>query len=256
MPQPPSVVGLPVRAASAARAALALCPPGEVLVHRQSFAHTHLYAGSSGLVALTDRTASHSVCGVRVDPQTFAELADVRYLLAGDRVLVADRFTIELRRIWRTRVPRLRLPSRATLEDLRDRLADAALGLPLGTELRPAALVGLGGGLTPSGDDILCGALGAAHAWSTQARIDELWSEAIGRIATTTDLSGQFLHAAWRGQVAGELRALLMALPTHRWHPAYDELLRVGHTSGADLAHGVFLMLSTLHDDEENRIDD
>lgn len=252
----PVPLAVPVRIASAARSALALCPPGEVLVHRQSFAHTHLYAGTAGLVALTDRTASHSVCAVRVDPLTFDELSGVRYLLAGHRVLAGDHLTIELRRTWRTQVPRLRRPSYTTVRRLRELLGEAARGLPLDAELRPADLVGLGEGLTPSGDDVICGALGAAHAWSSQSHVDALWSQAIPRIGTTTELSAQFLHSAWRGQVTGELRALLVALSTGRWQAEYDELLRVGHTSGADLAHGVLLLLSTLHDDEENRIDD
>lgn len=244
------------RVASAARCALALCRPGEVLVRRHSFAHTHLYAGSAGLLAVTDEAASRSVCAVRVDPQTFSELSNARHLLVGERTLASDRVTIEVRRTWRTRVPRLPRPTSGTLASLRARLEHADRGLPMHTRLEPSLLVGRGQGLTPSGDDVVCGALAAAHAWSSQRRVDALWSATVGGLAGTTDLSAQFLRSAYGGHVSGELRALLLALSAGRWQAELDELLRVGHTSGADLAHGVFLLLSTLHDDEENRIDD
>ena len=244
-----------IRSASAARAARDLLVPGDVLSQVHRFAHTLLYAGSRGLVAITDRTASHSVCAVRVAPETFADLATTDYLDVGVRTLHAGSLTIDLARTWDTRVRAWRRPPAQVCSELRHALAEAGRGLPLDTALEPADLVGRGEGLTPSGDDLLCGAFGAAHAWGEPADVERLWALTVPHLAGTTDLSAQFLRSAAAGQVAGELRELLLGLSRGVWRAAYDDLLRLGHTSGADLAHGTLLYLDTLHrvanDDEE-----
>lgn len=239
------------RAASLAQSALELLTPGDVLVHRHTFEHTHLFAGQHGLVALTDRAASRSVCAVRLDPATFADLDGVRYLLVAEHRLVADGLTIDLRRTWRTRIARLPLPAPEVRSALADAVSSAGRGLPMTTALEPRRLVGLGAGLTPSGDDILCGALAAAHAWGDRSRVDALWSGALPHLGGTTALSGQLLATAWRGHACGELRELLIGLSRGRWRSSYDELLRIGHTSGADLAHGVLLLLNDLPELDE-----
>ncbi|WP_153504736.1 DUF2877 domain-containing protein [Cumulibacter manganitolerans] len=234
------------RVASAARSARALLVPGDVLGRVHSFAHTHLYAGCRGLVAVTDRTASHSVCAVRVDPQTFADLATATYLDVQAQALVSGQLAIEVRRTWDTRVRAMRRPPERIPGELWTALHSSRHALPLSTELQPAALVGRGEGLTPSGDDLLCGVLAAAHAWSGPDEVSRLWQRIVPHLAGTTDLSAQFLRSAYEGHVAGELRELLIGLARGPWRPAYDDLLRLGHSSGADLAHGVLLHLETL----------
>lgn len=255
MQKPAAATPARVLSASAAQAALDLLIPGEVLVRRHGFAHTQLFAGSRGMVALTDQTASRSVCAVRLDQRAFDELSGVTYLLAGDRVLHADDMSIELRRTWRTSVPSLPGPEARVLTELREELERTETGLPVDSALDPASLVGLGAGLTPAGDDLLCGALAAAHAWSDRATVDGLWSGCLPRLGATTDLSAQFLRTAWRGHVAAELRELLLGLSGGRWRRAFDVLTRIGHTSGADLALGVLLMCTNLQNDDEGVLD-
>jgi Protein of unknown function (DUF2877) len=110
-------------------------------------------------------------------------------------------------------------------------------------------LVGLGPGLTPSGDDVLAGMLlalrllGGALRGGTRA----VWlADWLGAAVTsdasdrTTSVSATLLHCAARGQAAAEVAAVLRAFagqePAAR---AATRLLAAGHTSGADLAWGL-----------------
>lgn len=103
-------------------------------------------------------------------------------------------------------------------------------------------LVGLGPGLTPSGDDLLAGFLLLAHrsGWATPAPLREaIRSLPPGR---TTAVSESLLHWAAEG-VANEralhwLDGLLQGAP-----PPIDPVLAIGATSGADFAAGVLLAL-------------
>jgi Protein of unknown function (DUF2877) len=127
------------------------------------------------------------------------------------------------------------------------------------------ALLGLGPGLTPSGDDVLAGMLVGLHhlEW---ARAD--WrppdaNRANGRaghghvsvasvrdaIASrvlsdaprrTTTLSAALLAHAAHGEAAGEVTAVLNSLCGRRpLSPALMRLLAVGHSSGYDMACGI-----------------
>lgn len=112
------------------------------------------------------------------------------------------------------------------------------------------ALVGLGGGLTPSGDDVLCGLISAGRTLAAALGAGDL-DRALHRVGgalladageRTTALSAALLWHAARGELArparGLLRALLGRTPLD---PALDALLAVGHSSGRDLAVGVRL---------------
>ncbi|WP_143658185.1 DUF2877 domain-containing protein [Embleya scabrispora] len=146
---------------------------------------------------------------------------------------------------------------------LRAALDTAATGLPAGARADPAELsryaytdperaagaalrlIGLGPGLTPSGDDVLCGfllalrhldprAAGARHAHTLGARVA---AHAPGR---TTDLSAALLGHAARGDGCTQLIDLIGAMGRDTGVlPCLRRLLTVGHTSGADLALGV-----------------
>ena len=112
--------------------------------------------------------------------------------------------------------------------------------------LQPARLVGAGPGLTPSGDDVLAGALVAAHATSDPrlprwraATLDAL------RTQTTTAVSrGLLLHAA-DGWATPELAAFVTAVCRGSMSTETERLLAVGHTSGAALAAGALHVLGT-----------
>jgi Protein of unknown function (DUF2877) len=110
-----------------------------------------------------------------------------------------------------------------------------------------AAVAGLGPGLTPSGDDLLAGAL-AMHAWAEAAGLIAgggplrlaIWEAVAPR---TTRLGSQLLGAAVTGEVATPLAALLTSLfrRVATFPPDLAPLLAVGATSGADLLAGVRL---------------
>jgi uncharacterized protein DUF2877 len=115
------------------------------------------------------------------------------------------------------------------------------------------ALLGRGPGLTPSGDDILMGLL-AALQW--QARLGALASEPISALTAavlaaapqqTTRLSTRLLHHAAAGTLyapAMDLGAALLAGDPASVPAPAARLFAIGHTSGADMAHG--LLLGTL----------
>jgi uncharacterized protein DUF2877 len=111
------------------------------------------------------------------------------------------------------------------------------------------SLVGLGPGLTPSGDDMLTGVLlalrllgGAIRGGTRAVWLADWLSAAVTCYASerTTSVSATLLHCAARGQAAAEVAAVLRAFAGQEAAgPAMARLLTVGHTSGADLAWGL-----------------
>ncbi|WP_067462197.1 DUF2877 domain-containing protein [Actinomadura macra] len=107
-------------------------------------------------------------------------------------------------------------------------------------------LVGLGPGLTPSGDDVLAGFL-LAHRHLTppphpRAGFASALGARVGRLAPgrTTALSAALLDHAARGDGCPQVIGLVDAVGGHASVASrLGELLPVGHTSGADLALGV-----------------
>lgn len=112
-------------------------------------------------------------------------------------------------------------------------------------------IAGLGGGLTPAGDDFLVGLFLAAWA-GLFGRKAQPHCSAIAEAARplTTRLSAAYLHAAARGECMERWHGLLKAISTwnvDRLSPEIGALLRVGHTSGADALAG-FLAPLLLED--------
>ena len=107
------------------------------------------------------------------------------------------------------------------------------------------ALVGLGDGLTPGGDDVLAGLLTGLHA-TGQVELASLVGEHAlqGVLDRTTVLSADLLRLAAAGHACVEALDVLRAVHTgHQVPPALNGLLSIGHTSGADLATGLGLGL-------------
>ncbi|WP_067478090.1 DUF2877 domain-containing protein [Actinomadura hibisca] len=129
---------------------------------------------------------------------------------------------------------------------LAERCADGDLA---GAVEAAERIVGLGPGLTPSGDDILAGLLvtlrlfGAAVPAGGRA----VWlADWLGAAVTadaetrTTALAATLLHCAAAGAAGAEVGAALRAVAGQEAPgPAARRLLAAGHTSGADLAWGV-----------------
>jgi hypothetical protein len=117
-----------------------------------------------------------------------------------------------------------------------------------------AALVGLGPGLTPSGDDFLCGFLAAA--WARRPEPDPggglvaaLNRAVAASLGATGEISASLLRVAIRGHWPTPLADLARALAGDRSSEALDGLERLcalGGSSGADLATGFLFGLDIL----------
>jgi hypothetical protein len=107
-----------------------------------------------------------------------------------------------------------------------------------------AALIGAGDGLTPYGDDVLCGWLAVHRA--AGVRTPDVEAE-IRRLADrTTLLSATLLDCAAYGEVIPEFAAFLRALGSKAEPAAAAALAAVGHSSGRGLLEGARLALVGL----------
>jgi hypothetical protein len=105
-------------------------------------------------------------------------------------------------------------------------------------------LVGRGGGLTPLGDDVLCGWLAAHRAAGVATPgVDDAVRRALPR---TTTLSATLLECALAGEVADLVAAYLRNLGSRHAAAARTALAALGHSSGGGLAHGIDLAVAEL----------
>ena len=113
-----------------------------------------------------------------------------------------------------------------------------------------AGLAGLGGGLTPSGDDYLIGLMHALWATQPDAHARTLSrAMAYAAVARTTELSAAWVAAASKGQAAQHWHELFEDLiegDERALEPAVHSLMNVGHTSGADALTGFLAALDVL----------
>lgn len=103
-------------------------------------------------------------------------------------------------------------------------------------------LIGLGPGLTPSGDDVLRGYFAVR---SVTGQLPP-WTRGLLRAAAsrTNALSCQLLWHATRRRLSQRLGEVVVALITDSdWQEPVERALREGHTSGADALVGVLLAL-------------
>ncbi|MFC0863504.1 DUF2877 domain-containing protein [Sphaerimonospora cavernae] len=116
-------------------------------------------------------------------------------------------------------------------------------------------LIGLGPGLTPSGDDMLSGLLvtlrhlGRAADAPGAVRLADWLAAAVTYDARTrtTPISATLLHCAAHGQAGSEVLGVLRGVAgLQPLEPAVHRLLRLGHTSGADMLLGIRIGLSAV----------
>ena len=105
-------------------------------------------------------------------------------------------------------------------------------------------LVGRGDGLTPLGDDVLCGWLATHRAAGVPTPVVDAVVRAL--MPRTTLLSATLLDCALHGEVLPEFAAYLAALGTRTERRRATELEAVGHTSGAGMLYGAGLALTEL----------
>jgi len=111
-------------------------------------------------------------------------------------------------------------------------------------------LVGAGRGLTPSGDDALCGVLLGLRAAAAPARVlRDVACSVRDSLPATTSLSASLLLAAIDGYAVPEVAALVRAAAAGDAAGLYrllPEVLAIGHSSGADLLAGLAGTLDAL----------
>jgi hypothetical protein len=106
-------------------------------------------------------------------------------------------------------------------------------------------LEGRGGGLTPTGDDVLAGVL-LVHAW--RGDDPHVLSE-VARSAATTNLSRSFLTWAARGQSVAPVHDLLDRAAVHDpagFDQAVATVSAIGGSSGVALLWGIELAATTV----------
>jgi hypothetical protein len=195
----------------------------------------------------------------------------------GDEVMVGDGAvplpgaTIRAVRTWRPQpvrpapgrivpaalLPPVRLTWRTTARTVTaGLLADRSSGHPAPAAVlaaRVATLVGAGPGLTPSGDDVLCGILlGLRLGCDTGPLVDTLWAAVRPRLSTTTSLSAALLTEAAAGYAVAPVVRLTRALADAQpavVAEALHAVLDIGHSSGADLLGGLAGCLDALAHD-------
>jgi len=130
-------------------------------------------------------------------------------------------------------------PRPAAIEAFGRWLAD-----PIRTPEAAAGLVGLGPGLTPSGDDLIGGALCALHALGRVEIANRLsdWALPLAR-ANTSRISRAHLECAAQGECGEAVGEAITALMLGE-AVDLDRIHAIGHTSGWDALAGVSLALS------------
>ncbi len=114
-------------------------------------------------------------------------------------------------------------------------------------------LIGLGQGLTPSGDDFLVGFLTALRCMAgknkkRQAFFRDLRKMIVYYSHQTTDISRTYLYHATRGQVSSKLASLVEAIArgegSERLLQVAKDAMQVGHSSGMETVAGLLIGLS------------
>lgn len=129
-------------------------------------------------------------------------------------------------------------------------LLQATRKLDLEAASAARALIGLGSGLTPAGDDLLVGYLAGLFCtvWERPGRqefVSGLGREIIRWSDRTNDISRTYLYHAARGQVSSRLAALATAIGAgENFLAAADTAFNAGHTSGLDTVTGLLVGLA------------
>lgn len=130
--------------------------------------------------------------------------------------------------------------SHALLGRARSLTAAVVTDAPL--EERVLGLVGLGAGLTPAGDDALCGVLLTLRATGRTRGAERLAAAVRAALHRTTSISASLLDAAAQGFATPAVTGLVVAVARgdrDAVRALVPAVLAMGHSSGADVAAGV-----------------
>jgi hypothetical protein len=133
----------------------------------------------------------------------------------------------------------------AALDEREALLQDALVRTDLAAaRARAAALIGLGPGLTPSGDDFLVGLFAVLNVANSPCHPMRAICDGVVAIARTSThaISVAALANAARGRVRGSIEALMRAMidgAPDALCCALDRVLAIGATSGSEIAAGL-----------------
>ena len=215
-------VSAPPRVAALLRAT----PDGPVRVlHRGPHAVyvAVLSATDERVVGVVDAAAVAVPCALRVAGTSLPEARTAR---VDTGRLLLDEVALEVGRFVDVAVPRIASPTVP---------GDAPAVVPMTPE-EVQRLVGAGEGLTPYGDDVLCGWLATSRALGVPT--PEVDASVRALLPRTTALSATLLRCALAGEALPQLGAFLTALGTPDEAARAADLRAVGHTSGAGLLAG------------------
>ena len=200
-------------------------------------------------------------CGVRTQLPSLPATEAGAEVLVEDGSVVLPGLEVMVTNIVDTTVPVLSAVNAAwggevldelladRLEGVRAELPGPALAaLAEGDAGSVAQLLGLGPGLTPLGDDVLCGWLATAVASRHPALADLRGSVALAATDRTTTLAATLLACASRGEGVPEFRSLLVGINQQNRavvEQALELMLNIGQTSGAGTLLGALVALQS-----------
>ncbi|MBV8753050.1 MAG: DUF2877 domain-containing protein [Hyphomicrobiales bacterium] len=126
------------------------------------------------------------------------------------------------------------------------RLLDAPLSRGMTREGVVHDLIGLGYGLTPSGDDFLIGALTMLDALEQTNMHAALGHAVVAAADRSSPLSASFLRAAADGHVGENVHTMIAAILTGDADAAVAAAARIGHTSGWDALVGAVVTVTRM----------
>ena len=235
--------------------------PGEVLAALPHAVYVRVGADVVAVLASDAvRLPLGAVLGLPAARARLAELAGRDAYVGAGIVRIGDR-AFRTSRWWAPPRPRLSAgPAlRAAVRGLDAGLADVEVDVacrPAVTALERALswgayvplahavaeLVGRGPGLTPTGDDVLAGALATLRALGAAGAADQLACAVERRLTRTTALSAALLRHAGAGDVVPAAAGVITALGAPGdLSSALGPLLAVGGSSGGDLATGILV---------------
>lgn len=226
MPEPGS-------ASARVRSAVAAAANGPLrIVHRGPLA-VYAELRGFGCLGVTAASAVSLPCAIGLARPALPAIHTMR--IEGGTLRLDD-LEVRIGRLTDPAVPALGWAEAAAATT--DPVADAELaGFP--DPSSPGAvdrLIGRGSGLTPLGDDLLCGWLATHRALGVPT--PELDMAVADRSERTTLLSATLLACAAQGEAITEFSAWLRALGTPREPAAAAALASIGHSSGRGLLHG------------------
>jgi len=246
-PAPPATTHLAGTASPWVRDRLAGPDRAATVVHAGAHAvYVDLDGECLGVLAAT---ASTVPCGLRTLVRRLPATAVGQVCLVGSGRISLGTTEVRVGRVVDCAVPRIdgeRARVHLSAPDLDGLPGPALEQLGAADPACVPALVGLGSGLTPLGDDVLAGWLAAMVAAGHPGR--HAVADEVTRLAPTrtTLLSATLLACAMRGDVLPEYAALVGALGRDHLLEL-ERLCAVGHTSGRGMLLGLSLALPLIH---------